>query len=312
MLTSILINLIITAIITPSVSGVFNFSGISPEPITLESGGAIAGAQASSAPARANLKSRGLKLTAKSALVIDKDSGGILFERNKELKMPIASISKLMTALVFLDTNPDWDREIAIEKSDEAGGARVRVGLGENVRAEDLFYASLVGSANNATMALARSTGFTAKDFMVLMNKKAKELGLANSYFAEPTGLSAVNYSTASDVGQLIKAALAKEEIQRALKMKEYRFKTVNSQRWVYIKNTDRLLDSFLNNGDGYEILGGKTGFTNEAGYCLGLSVKNKKEHEIIIVVLGAENIEARFQEAKSLTWWTFNNWVWE
>lgn len=272
---------------------------------------AVLGATEARAPVRINEENRGLKLTAKSAVVIERETEKILFEKNSDRKTPVASISKLATALVFLDSKPDWDKTIYMQASDYVGGATLRVGRGESLRARDLFYASLIGSSNNAVAALVRASGMSEKEFMLAMNKKARELGMIDTYFAEPTGLNMVNHSTALDVAKLMKAVLEQEEIIEAVKLEDYTFRTLNTGRWVRIENTDKLLSSFLNNGDGYKILGGKTGYTSEAGYCLTVGISGSEGGEIIGVILGAESNGARFQEMKGMAWWVFNNWQW-
>ncbi len=262
-------------------------------------------------PERIIGRSEGLVLTAKSAVIIDRESGEVLFEKEPDLKLPVASISKLATALVFLDTNLDWEKTAMMTGGDEVGGARLKILTGESLRIKDLFYASLIGSANNGIEALVRSTGMNDREFMVLMNKKVRELGMNEAYFAEPTGLNMVNHATAWEIAKLMRGALAKKEIASALALEEYSFQTINTKRQIKVINTDKLLSSFLNNGDGYKILGGKTGFTEEAGNCLALGVRDKEEHEIIAVILGATTSAVRFQEMKGMVWWVFENWEW-
>ncbi|MBU4332378.1 serine hydrolase [Patescibacteria group bacterium] len=313
MLVSLLINLIISTVISQSLVTVdFDRAQINPQPIVLGVEEKIAGATEIAPPTRINYQNRGIKLTAGSALVMDKLSGKVLFEKNKDAKLPIASISKLVTALVVLDLEPDWEQIVIISSEDQVAGARIKIGIGETVRVRDLFYASLIGSANNATLALVGSTGLSEKDFIVAMNKRAKKIGMQDSYFAEPTGLNQVNRSTANDVAQLIGAVTDSELLQEIMNLEEYSFQTVNTRRRLLVKSTDKLLKSFLNNSDGYKILGGKTGYIEEAGFCLGVGAQDKDGNEIIAVVLGSENNETRFQEVKGLIWWTFQNWTWE
>lgn len=262
-------------------------------------------------PARINEDNQGLRLSARSAVVLDRESGKVLFRKNIDKRTPVASISKLATALVFLDSEPDWEGVIYMRASDFVGGARLKVGVGESLWVRDLFYASLISSSNNAVAALVRASGMSDKEFMIAMNKKARELGMIETYFAEPTGLSMVNHSTALDIAKLMGAVLEKDEICEASKLKEYNFKTLNTGRWVKVINTDKLLSSFLNNGNGYKVLGGKTGYTQEAGSCFVAGIRGKEGQDIIAVILGAESNQARFQEMKGLAWWVFQNWRW-
>lgn len=262
-------------------------------------------------PERIEGESQGLKLSAKSAIVVDGESGQVLFEKEPDLHLPVASISKLVTVLTFLDTNPDWKKILVMQGSDNVGGAELKVGIGESLTVENLFYAGLIGSENNAITALVRSTGLSDREFMVLMNKKVRELGMTETYLAEPTGLNMVNHSTARDIAKLLKEALKHEKIVEALGKRGYSFQTLNTKRTVTTRNTDKLLASFLNDGDGYKVLGGKTGYTLEAGQCLALGVRGPEGQGIIGVILGAESNGARFQEMKGMIWWVFENWAW-
>ncbi len=256
------------------------------------------------APYRLNSSSLGIKISAASAMVVDKRTNSILWQKNPEEARPIASITKLMTALVFLDNNPGWQTEVTIQESDSREGGRVRVYNGEKMYVKDLFNASLVASSNNSTMALARSTGLTEEGFVEAMNQKAQELGMSDSIFFEPTGLDPANVSTAFDIIKLAQTALSQPDIAAATKQKEYKFSIINAPRNYTLKNTDRLLNSYLN------VVSGKTGFLDEAGYCLVSNIDNNG-HEVLVVVLGSETEDSRFQEVKALSQWSFDNYYW-
>jgi D-alanyl-D-alanine carboxypeptidase len=253
------------------------------------------------------IKGDSLKInpTAKSFIIIDEKTKRVLLGKSSKEKLPIASITKLMTALVFLETKPDWNKEIAMIEKDEREGSRINVKAGDILKVRDLFYSALVGSANNAIMALVRSTGQSQDEFIRKMNEKAKSLGLRDTNFVEPTGLNQANISTVYEIAELTREALQNERIKEALQMKEYVFKPINNEIFKRVKNTDQLLGSHL------EIIGGKTGFTWEAGYNLALQVKGNNGQEIIIVVLGSQTSRDRFEEARELAVWTFDNYGW-
>lgn len=254
-------------------------------------------------------RSLGIEITARAAIVIDKETGIILFKKNIESKFPIASLTKLMTALVFLDTAPDWNREIKLLKEDEKEGGIFYARAGEIVTIEDLFNMMLVGSVNNAALALARSTGLSQDEFIEKMNQKAITLGLKNTFFVDPAGLEPTNVSTAHDIALLVSSALTDDKIREVTVKKKYVFSPRNIKKTYYVKNTNELLWSFLNE-EPYEIVGGKTGYLDEAKYCLAAEIENNG-HKIIAVVLGSDTIEDRFQEVKGLTFWTFDNYRW-
>jgi len=248
-------------------------------------------------------KNIGIKLNAKSGIAIDAASGKILFGKNVEEVLPIASITKLMTVLVFLEKDPEWEKEVRITKDDYRAGGKLYVVSGEVVTVKDLFYTSLIGSANNATIALARSTGMNLDEFTRAMNEKAKELGMNSANFKEPTGLSEHNVASAEDIAILARAVFEHKDITDALKISEHIFYTVDKRRIHKIKNTNKLLDSFLNKGD-YNLQGAKTGYTDEAGYCLALGASDNSDNNVITVILGSDSSENRFQDGKSLVWW--------
>lgn len=246
----------------------------------------------------------GVEVTASSSLVIDVQTGYELQAKNPDLIMPIASISKLMTALVLLDTNLDWKNIVTLTPADEVYRAKY-VFRGEEFTKEQLFWAMLVGSDNNATMALVRSSGFSTDEFVARMNKKAKDMGLLNTFFADPTGLSPQNVSTARELAQLAKFVWNITDILRPTSESQFFLSNTNQTIKRKVINTNKLLDSFL------EVKAGKTGFIDEAGYCLVALISDQANHSVIVVTLGSVSEAERFQDTKTLAWWVFSNYMW-
>ena len=249
-----------------------------------------------------------VKISAKSAIAVDSQSGKILYKKNPEQILPIASITKLMTALVFLDYNPGWQKEFFTIASDRRNGGIIYLNTGELLSMDNLFKTALIVSDNDSAMALARSTGLNEQEFIAKMNDKAKELGLLNSKFVDPTGLKLDNQSNASDLAKLLAFALQKEAIQKTTSTAYYEFEVQGEDktRTVKLRNTDLLLKSYLN------VLGGKTGSLEEAGYCLAVKVKGEQNQEIIVIVLGSQTNTDRFQDIKAISDWVFNNYQWK
>ncbi len=246
-------------------------------------------------------------ITAPSGILIDAMSGQCLWQREPDVILPIASLTKLTTALVFLDTRPDFTKEITITDEDSADpeGSRLYVNTGETLTVGDLFYASLVGSANNATKALVRSTGLTTEEFVVRMNKKAEQLGLSHTVFHEVTGLDPQNTSTVSDYSRLASHAFRNDIIRRALNTEVYSFTTINTKKPHRIKNTDQLLfDSDLN------LIGAKTGYLDEAGYTF-VAQAERHGHQLLVVLFKSTSSQQRFDEARALITWAEKNWIW-
>jgi D-alanyl-D-alanine carboxypeptidase len=255
----------------------------------------------------------GVVVSASGAMVLDRDSGAVLFAKDADSERPVASLTKLMTALVFLDTSPDLSKTIEIDPSDHRSGSIEYFISGEKVTLNDLLHASLVGSSNTATIALARSTGLAPEEFVKKMNEKARAIGMSNAVFVEPTGLEEGNRGSASEIAILASAAFANPVIAEAATTGVYTFAPIDAKLKTRraIKSTDLLLNSLLNQGN-YKIAGAKTGtLGEETGYHLAVAVKNSENRSLLTVVLGSESNQARFQDAKALTYWAFDSYEW-
>ncbi len=235
-------------------------------------------------------------------------SSQILFNKEADKEWPIASITKLVTALVFLEHNPGWDIVYTITDEDRREGGRINVFRGEKIKVKDLFNLSLVGSDNTATIALVHSTGLSEEDFVKKMNAKAESIGLKHSRFYDAVGLSNDNVSIAREVIELARVTLAKEEIQAATLKKKYEFSTIQGRKKI-VYNTDDLLNNFPQNG--IKILGGKTGYTESAGYCFVGKFIDSSGREIISVVLGSPDKNSRFSQTKDLVEWAYKSFIW-
>lgn len=222
-----------------------------------------------------------------SYIVIDAKNGSTLKEYNAQKQRPIASLTKLMTALIVVESEPNWDKEISYVQSDFVGGAMLWAKAGDVTTVKDLFYSTLVGSQNNSAHALARSTGLSTDEFVERMNLKARSLGLTHTHFVEPTGLNAGNISTASEYSKLARYALGKLEILQGTTTKHYTLKLKNRPVSFGIANTNRLLDTTP-----YYVTGSKTGWTYEAGRNLMMKARNNSGTEVITVVMGAQMSE--------------------
>ncbi len=248
-------------------------------------------------------------LTAQAAYVMDSETNLPLFAEQENDIRSIGSLTKIMTALVFLETQPDWDKVVTIEEND-SGQGRLYLAEGETATVRVLFNVALVSSSNNATLALARSTGLSLEEFMARMNAKAQVMGLADTHFTEPTGLDPANQSTAREVVLLLKAALSEKMIRETVSQKKYNFQLKNSRPRV-ADSTDLLLFEKFPQGGIDRIIGGKTGYVEEAGYCFAFAAENEKGHQIISVVLGSGTHFSRFSEAKALADWAFKAYEW-
>lgn len=245
------------------------------------------------------------QISAKAALVMDEDSGTVLYEKNADEPLPIASLSKLIAVRVFLDTRPSLNTVVSYNVQDEklnhqyvddpSEAARLKVKHGETMTIQDLIYASLVGSANNTIESLVRISGMTRAEFIQKMNESAVRWGATTAHFDDPAGLSPKNTSSARDFALLAREAFRNPIIQKATTTKVYTFSTINTKKAHRIKNTNPIVVS-----GSLELIGSKTGFLYEAGYCLVTRMKSQGRN-IIAIALGDSNRGRNFTESATL-----------
>lgn len=241
-------------------------------------------------------------ISAISAVVIDEVTGEILYQKNKDEKRSIASLSKIMSAWVFLEQKPDLSQVITYENKYETNpvGAHLYVVPGDKLTLQDYYQAMLVGSCNNAAKTLGYNTpGLTFDQFVAKMNINARNLGLTQTEFFEPSGLNPANQSTAYEYALLAREALKNETIARATILKNYSFREVYSADWRVehsVNTTNQLLNSDL------DITGTKTGFLYESLYTYLIRAQDAQTgHQVIVVLLGEENSQQRWTDAENL-----------
>lgn len=226
-----------------------------------------------------------------SAVLWDSVSQSLRYEENAFERRPIASLTKLMTAMVAIDLGLNWDTTGTINLNEYGLGGNLLLHPGETVTMRNLFNASLVGSANNATKAYVRlliqEKDLTEDEFVQEMNRKAIELGLEQTVFFEPTGLSPKNISTAYEVARLAEHAFtAYPDIAKASSQTAYTFTVGGSGREHTIRNTNKLIAE-----KGETATGSKTGYLDEAKYCLAMQGAGERSR-FIAVVLGSPSQE--------------------
>ena len=232
-------------------------------------------------------------VNARAALLIDAQTGEVLYDKNSGTPMPIASLTKMMTAMVFLEGKPDLGKRVMVSREDLAGSGKTQLRSGEVLTLRDLLHASLLSSDNAATKSLVRNSGIPAEEYLARMNRKASVLGLPNTHFVEFTGLSEQNVSSAAEYAQILKTAAMHPLIAHITTLPDYTFRT--SVRDHHLVNTNRLCRYGV-----FDVKGGKTGFINEAGYCVATWVSTSSR-DVIAVILGARSNAARFAEARRM-----------
>jgi D-alanyl-D-alanine endopeptidase (penicillin-binding protein 7) len=205
-----------------------------------------------------------------------------------------------MTAMVFLEDNPDLSQVITIERGDVYAASTTFLRSNERVSLDNLLHLTLIASDNAAARALARVSHGGSAAFIERMNEKALELGLESTSFADPSGLNPENISSAYDLSRLISFASADERIAPIMRTPEYRVAT--SRRAFTIHSTNRLLL-----GGEVDVMAGKTGFISKAGYCLATLLRLPQaqgNQQVAVVVLGASSNMGRFWETRHLMNW--------
>lgn len=233
-----------------------------------------------------------------SVLVQDQSSGEVLFERNSEAIVPIASITKLMTAMVALDVRPALDEvlEVSEEDIDHLKNTRSRLSIGTRLSREELLHLALMSSENRASSALARHYPGGQQAFIAAMNSKAHDLGLADTQFFDSTGLNPNNVSSARDLAKLVAASSRYPLIREFSTTRDGSFAVKG--KTLHYNNTNALVSS-----SDWEIGLQKTGFTNEAGKCLVMQAwLNQKP--VVIVLLDSWGRLTRIGDANRIRKW--------
>ena len=235
---------------------------------------------------------------AEAAIIYNPETGEVLWENHSKDQRSMASITKVMTALVFLETNTPLTTMVTLQRSDVAAASTTYLRNGFQLPAEDLLNLLLVGSDNAAARALARSSVIGYDNFIRRMNEKAQELGLESTSYVEPSGLSSSNVSSAYDLARLIAYAAADERIGSI--MRKTSFTTHYGKRTISANSTNQIVRS----GD-IDVVGGKTGFIGSSGYCLATLLRLPQSgQQVAFVVLGAKSNASRFWETRHLFNW--------
>ncbi|HUQ89196.1 MAG TPA: serine hydrolase [Vicinamibacterales bacterium] len=235
---------------------------------------------------------------AEAAIIYNPETGEVLWENHANDQRSMASITKVMTALVFLESNTPLSTLVTVERSDVSHASTTYLRNGYKLTADDLLNFLLVGSDNAAARALARVSYLGYDAFIQRMNEKAKELGLEHTVYADPSGLLAENMSSAYDLARLIAYAAADERVGAI--MRKSSFTTNVGKTQVTAHSTNQIVRS----GD-IDVVGGKTGFISRSGYCLATLLKLPQSgQQVAFVVLGAKTNASRFWETRHLFNW--------
>ena len=248
-----------------------------------------------------------MEISAKSAILIDQNTGKVLYKKNENEKLAMASMTKIMSLLLIMEKIDEgvikYDDIVEIsQEASSMGGSQIFLNPGDKYKVKDLLKGVAMASANDAVVALAEKTYGSKESFIEAMNKRAEELNLKNTHFVNVHGLDDENhYSSSYDMAIMARELLKYEKILDYTKVyEEYLQKPDGSQIWLV--NTNKLVRFY----DGVDGL--KTGYTAKAGYCLTATAK-KNNLRLISVVMGEESIEKRSQDTVKLLNYGFNTY---
>ncbi|MFA5351755.1 MAG: D-alanyl-D-alanine carboxypeptidase family protein [Candidatus Gracilibacteria bacterium] len=238
---------------------------------------------------------------AEAALVMDVKTGSILFEKNAQTQLPIASLTKLVTALVAKENYQLNDVVVVSENADKQPPAEAHLLTGEEITVENLLKALLINSANDAATALAEKMG--EEEFVVKMNDKVSKLGLLNTHFSNAVGYDEEgNYSTAYDLARLAGYFLRDDLLREIVATQSTMVASVNGGIRHQLSSTNKLYGTYLT------MRGLKTGTTDEAGECFAGIAEGENGQQVLAIVL---NSPSRMQEDKALLTWALTNFRW-
>ena len=238
-------------------------------------------------------------LRAAAAIIYDPETNQVLWEENSQSQRSIASITKVMTATVFLENDPDLSQPVTIARSDVFQASTTHLHSNDKVTVDDLLHLLLIASDNAAARALARVSPHGSEGFVQRMNEKAEELGLQNTHYADPSGLLSENMSSAYDMARLITLASQDERMSSVMRLSEYTVYSAN-RRVITFHSTNHLLGR-----PDVDVRAGKTGFISKAGYCLATLLRMPDNGpSVAVVVLGAHSNAGRFMESRNLFNW--------
>lgn len=239
-----------------------------------------------------------LNLKSSVALVMDQDTNEVLFSKNSQAVLPIASITKLMTAVVVTDAGLPLGEVLTVSQDDvdTEKGSRSRLNVGTQLTREEMLHLALMSSENRAAHALGRHFPGGLNAFVTAMNQKAQSLGMADTHYVEPTGLSSLNQSSAHDLATLVKAAHAYPLIRELSTSPEFLVDVGNRQ--LQFRNTNGLVRNPT-----WDIGLQKTGYISEAGRCLVMQA-SLAGRKLIMVFLDSTGTNTRLADAERVRRW--------
>ncbi len=238
-----------------------------------------------------------LSVSSDCAILMDADTGKVLYEKNADTQHANASTTKILTCVLALENAKLTDKVTVSANAAAQEPTKLYMKKGDSFRMKDLLYSLMLPSHNDTAVAIAEHISGTTTKFAALMNKKAKAIGCTKTHFVTPNGLDRGlnHYTTARDLAKIAQYALKNSTFKKIIKTSSYSFKSLGSGTSYTVKTTNQLLGSMTG------VSGMKTGYTDKAGYCFVGTIQGKSGHTYISVTLGASSSTTRWSDAKTL-----------
>ena len=257
------------------------------------------------------------QVSALAGMMVDVETGTILWQRDSERPISVASLTKLVSVVTWLQSNPDLEARYTIGENFSAAEmtdlvepgdpvSTVSIPAGTVIKKEDLLGAALIASANNAILALVKDQG-KSEDFISAMNSFALKRGAVNSTFTDPSGLDANDQASAHDMLLLAHAAFSLPEVLNFAQQPNFLIHALNSSRIFNVRTTNRLLDS----PKSYQIIAAKTGHLDAKSYHLVIQAE-QDGHDILLVLLGEPSDASRFSDTDIMLRWAYSAYQWQ
>lgn len=252
-------------------------------------------------------------VTGEAYIVIDRQTGQIIAAKNGGVVWPIASLTKLVTADVVLEKEIPLSTVQDVRNSDNVGGARLYVEDGTTFTLEDLLYATLTSSANNAAYAVSRSTHLGFSEFVALMNARAKAMNLSRTTFVDPSGIELGNVSTPREIAAIATEVFKRREVRKYTSTVSHDITSLTDGAVKRLTTTNWML--YYPEYEDVFIMSGKTGYLDESKWNLVVSIRpeiSDLDRELLIVMFGSDSRADSFQDTKAVADWAWRNHAWK